>query len=212
VGRLYRISLMRRLGFPLEQITSVLEDPEWQLGPAIDRHLGVAKERAAITARLCARLTSMASELARHDNPSPDQLFSTLEEMTMLDGTIHYTTGMLLYDDLAAAHDYIVRVFGLTAGPLEHDAEGHVVHGEVQAGDRVIMLHPAGRRFRSPRTLGGVSGMTIIAVDDADAHFARSIKAGADIVEEPVDQPYGVREYGASDLEGQLWYFQSPLA
>jgi uncharacterized glyoxalase superfamily protein PhnB len=59
--------------------------------------------------------------------------------------------------------------------------------------------------------LGGVSSMTVITVDDADAHHARSIQAGAVIVEEPVDQPYGVREYGARDPEGQLWYFHSPL-
>jgi MerR family transcriptional regulator, thiopeptide resistance regulator len=35
--------------------------------------------------------------------------------------------------------------------------------------------------------------------------------AGAEIVSEPVDQAYGVREYGARDPEGQLWYFHSPL-
>jgi uncharacterized glyoxalase superfamily protein PhnB len=40
---------------------------------------------------------------------------------------------------------------------------------------------------------------------------ARAVAAGAEIVEEPVDQPYGVREYGARDLEGHLWYFHSPL-
>jgi MerR family transcriptional regulator, thiopeptide resistance regulator len=53
--------------------------------------------------------------------------------------------------------------------------------------------------------------MTVITVDDADAHYARSSQAGAEIVSEPVDQPYGVREYGARDGEGQLWYFHSPL-
>jgi uncharacterized glyoxalase superfamily protein PhnB len=53
--------------------------------------------------------------------------------------------------------------------------------------------------------------MTVIAVDNADAHFARSKEAGADIIREPVDQPYGVREYGARDPEGQLWFFHSPL-
>jgi uncharacterized glyoxalase superfamily protein PhnB len=53
--------------------------------------------------------------------------------------------------------------------------------------------------------------MTVVAVDDADAHHARTVQAGADIIEEPIDQPYGVREYGARDLEGQLWYFQSAL-
>ena len=35
VARLYRISLLRRLGFPLEQIAAVLEDPQWQLADAI---------------------------------------------------------------------------------------------------------------------------------------------------------------------------------
>ncbi|HEY6480743.1 MAG TPA: hypothetical protein VIZ00_11980 [Streptosporangiaceae bacterium] len=30
----------------------------------------------------------MAAELARQDNPSPEQLFSTLEEVTMLDDTL----------------------------------------------------------------------------------------------------------------------------
>jgi MerR family transcriptional regulator, thiopeptide resistance regulator len=80
VARLYRVSLLRRLGFPLDQITGVLDDPEWQLAPAVDRHLSHTQDRAAITARLCTRLAAMAAELARQDNPSPEQLFSTLEE------------------------------------------------------------------------------------------------------------------------------------
>jgi MerR family transcriptional regulator, thiopeptide resistance regulator len=54
--------------------------------------------------------------------------------------------------------------------------------------------------------------MTVIMVDDADAHHDRCAKSGADIIKEPVDQPYGVREYGARDLEGHLWYFQSPVS
>jgi MerR family transcriptional regulator, thiopeptide resistance regulator len=212
VARLYRVSLLRRLGFPLDQIAAVLDHPEWQLGPAIDHHLVEVQRRAAISASLASRLATMSLALARQDNPSPEQLFSTLEEMTMLDNTaIRGTTGLLVYDDLAAAHEYITRVFGLTAGPLECDAGGTAVHGEVRAGDQVIWLHPAGRGFRSPQSLGGVTSMTVVNVDDADAHYARSRAAGADILKEPVDQPYGVREYGARDLEGQLWYFHSPL-
>jgi DNA-binding transcriptional MerR regulator/uncharacterized glyoxalase superfamily protein PhnB len=211
VARLYRITLLRRLGFPLDQIAAVLEDPQWQLAAAVDRHLRDTQRRAASAARLRTRLASMANELARHVNPSPDQLFSTLEEMTMLDGAVHSTTGLLVYDDIAAAQEYIVRVYGLTAGLQENDPEGNVGYREVRAGDRVIGLHPASRNFQSPRTLGAATGMTVVAVDDADAHYARSVDAGAEIVEEPVDQPYGVREYGARDPEGQLWYFHSPL-
>lgn len=130
----------------------------------------------------------------------------------MLDGAIRSTTSLLVYDDLPAAHQYLTGVYGLSAGPISHDRAGRVVHGEVRAGDHVIWLHPPGDGYSSPRTLGGVTAMTVIAVDDADAHHARSARSGADIIEEPVDQPYGVREYGARDLEGHMWYFQSPLA
>jgi MerR family transcriptional regulator, thiopeptide resistance regulator len=63
--------------------------------------------------------------------PSPEQLFSTLEEMTMLDNAaIRGTTGLLVYDDIAAAHEYVTRVFGLTAGPLDRDGHGTAVHGQ----------------------------------------------------------------------------------
>jgi MerR family transcriptional regulator, thiopeptide resistance regulator len=212
VARLYRISLLRRLGFPLHQISAVLEDPEWQLGPAINRHMRDTQTRAAVANRLCTRLGAMKAELARQDNPSPEQLFATLEEMTMLDNaTIHGTTQLLVYDDLAAARDYLVQVFGLSPGEVERDTTGRVVHAEVRAGDRAIWLHPAGEEYRSPRSLGGVSSMTVIAVEDADAHYARTVEAGGQVIKEPVDQPYGQREYGARDPEGQLWYFQSPL-
>ena len=56
-----------------------------------------------------------------------------------------------------------------------------------------------------------VTGVTVISVEDTDAHYARSVAADARIVCEPVDQSYGIREYGAADAEDQIWYFQSPL-
>ena len=76
----------------------------------------------------------------------------------------------------------------------------------------MIGLHPAGgKSYRSPRSTGAVTGVTVISVDDVDEHFARTVAAGATIVCELVDRPYGMREYGASDPEGQIWWFQSPL-
>jgi hypothetical protein len=36
-------------------------------------------------------------------------------------------------------------------------------------------------------------------------------RTGAQIDTEPVDQPYGQREYGARDLEGHRWWFATPL-
>jgi DNA-binding transcriptional MerR regulator/uncharacterized glyoxalase superfamily protein PhnB len=211
VARLYRITLLRRLGFPLAQIASVLDDPQWQLSAAVQRHLDHTRGRAAAAARLSARLARMAAELDQRHGPSSGELLSALEEMIMLDGIVHSTTSMLVYDDLAAAHGYLVRVYGLDPGPVIRDPGGRVVHAEVRAGDQVIWLHPAAEGYRSPGSVGAVTGMTVVAVDDADAHHARAVNSGADVIEEPIDQPYGVREYGARDLEGQLWYFHSAL-
>lgn len=211
LARLYRISLLRRLGFPLGQIAAVLDDPRWQLGPAVQRHLDHTRRRAAAAAQLSARLAKMAAGLDRRQDPAPGQLLAALEEMTMLDGTLHSTTSLLVYDDLVAAHEYLVRVYGLDPGPITRNAEQRVIHAEVRAGNQVIWLHPAGPGYQSPASLGAVTGMTVVAVDDVDAHHSRALRAGADIVEEPLDQPYGVREYGTRDLEGQLWYFHSAL-
>ena len=211
VTRLYRISLLRRLGFPLAQIGHVLDDPKWDLRTTIERHLADTQRRAEIATRLRDRLSDMVTELGRQENPSPETLFGALEEMAMLDSAVHGTTSLLVYDDLAAAYEYLIRVFGLTPGELELNSGGDPVHGEVRAGEQLIWLHPQGDGYRSPKSLGGVTGMTVVVVDDVDAHYARSVAAGAVIVAEPVDQAYGVREYGAKDPEGQLWYFHSSL-
>ncbi|MEX1009225.1 MAG: VOC family protein [Acidimicrobiia bacterium] len=50
-----------------------------------------------------------------------------------------------------------------------------------------------------------------VSVDDVDTHYARATAAGADVEGEPVDQPYGVRSYGALDPEGHQWWFVKPL-
>lgn len=211
VARLYRIGLLRRLGFPLEQIGEVLDSPQWQLRDAVRRHLDDTTRRVEVALSLHVRLSGVSAALARNETPSADQLFAILEEMTMLGTTVHGTTALLVYNDLAAAHEYLVRVFGLTAGSVHHDGDGRVVHAEVRAGDQVIWLHPAAEDYRSPLRVGAVTGMTVVVVDDVDAHHDRSVAAGAEIVEAPVDQGYGVREYGAKDLEGQLWFFHTPL-
>jgi MerR family transcriptional regulator, thiopeptide resistance regulator len=212
VARLYRILRLRQLGFPLSQVAEVLAEPEWQLAPAIERHLAEARHRAAIADRLCARLAAMAAELAQQEHPSPEELFSTVEEMITVDGTVHGTTGFLMYDDVDAAHDYIVRVFGLASGQIWKSDEGVTQYGEVRAGEQVIGLHPAGgKSYRSPRSVDAVTGTMVIAVEDVDAHYARALAAGAKIFCEPVDRPYGIREYSAEDPEGQIWWFKSPL-
>lgn len=211
VVRLYRILALRRLRFTLAEIRSLLDDPDWDLASMVARHAAETDRGLAAAARLSTHLRAINSEIARTGAASPEHLFTIMEEMTMLETPIRSTTTLLVYENLNEAHAYLTDTFRLTAGPLELGPDGRAVHGELFAGDQAIWLHPSGDGYHSPRELGGVSSMVVIGVDDADAHYAYAMEHGADILNAPVDQPYGVREYGARDLEGHLWYFHSPL-
>jgi uncharacterized glyoxalase superfamily protein PhnB len=52
----------------------------------------------------------------------------------------------------------------------------------------------------------------LVRVDDADAHCARARAAGAEIVQEPKDHPYGERQYTAIDPGGHRWTFSQTIA
>lgn len=119
---------------------------------------------------------------------------------------------LLVYEDIEAAHDFLVRVFGLGAGRIDRDGDGSVVHGEVSAGGQVIWMHrvTAEHEMASPRGHDAATGGLAVAVEDVDAHYERARAAGAEVDHPPVDQPYGRREYGARDPEGHRWWFGTP--
>lgn len=213
VARLYRICLLRRLGLPLSEIGRALDNPQWSLRSAIAAHLRELDRRLERGGRLRARLALLLSSTGASDGPPSDDLIKVLEEMTMLDTRVQRRISILVYRDLEAAYEFLTRVFGLGPGTLDRDKEGHVVHGEIQAGDGVLWLHPESPKWglASPRSLGGATGMVAVMVDDVDAHYRHAREQGAVIDYEPVDQPYGYREYSARDLEGGLWSFMKPL-
>jgi len=50
----------------------------------------------------------------------------------------------------------------------------------------------------------GSYGALTLASDDLDAVFERLVESGADVVQEPMDQPYGVRDCAFRDPAGNL--------
>jgi MerR family transcriptional regulator, thiopeptide resistance regulator len=121
---------------------------------------------------------------------------------------------ILVYEDIEGAHDFLVEVFGFGAGGIERDGDGQVVHGEVVTDEGPIWLHRVTdeHELASPRTMSAASGGLVVHVPDVDVHFEHARAAGANIDREPADQPYGLRDYGARDLEGHRWWFSTPLA
>jgi uncharacterized glyoxalase superfamily protein PhnB len=117
---------------------------------------------------------------------------------------------LLVYSDIQAAHDFLVKAFSFDPGGVQRDASGHAVHGEVRAGATSIWLHRVTAEHDLSASAAESSGL-VIFVDDDDAHYESARAAGCKIDSAPQDMPYGQREYGARDLEGHRWWFASPL-
>ena len=122
-------------------------------------------------------------------------------------------TPLLVYEDIQAAHDFLVEAFGLQSGGVSRNGDAEVVHGEVHSDAAAIWLHrvSADQELASPSTLATATGGLVVDVEDVDAHCDHARAAGARIDSEPTDQPYGRREYGARDPEGHRWWFGTPL-
>ena len=57
----------------------------------------------------------------------------------------------------------------------------------------------------------GVLGSAIFATDDLEATFERLRAAGAEVLQEPIDQPYGVRDCAFRDPAGNHLRFSQAL-
>jgi uncharacterized glyoxalase superfamily protein PhnB len=104
----------------------------------------------------------------------------------------------LRYTDIASTIDFLQRAFGLELRP-----GGTPEHSELTLGRGMVMVgtRKPGDRFETGRAvLYGI-------VDDPDAVHDRAKAAGATIVMDLVDQPYGSREFAAEDPEGNIWSF-----
>ena len=118
----------------------------------------------------------------------------------------------LNYEDTGAMMGWLASAFGLVERHSQHSPDGKVMHAEMALHDGVIMMGSPGGDFRNPKNLGQSTHSLYVYIDDLEAHCNRARAAGAEIIEEPADQPYGDRRYGARDPEGHLWYFASRLA
>jgi uncharacterized glyoxalase superfamily protein PhnB len=126
---------------------------------------------------------------------------------------------MIAYENGPAAMDWLARAFGFRERTRMTTPDGRLSHGEMEAGDGLIMLatpsphyhgpkrhrdecEPARRWSEVPYVIDGV----LVYVDDVTAHFERARAAGATILSAPEEASEGKR-YRAEDLEGHRWMF-----
>ena len=118
----------------------------------------------------------------------------------------------LYYSDVASVQKFLSRAFGFRKhGPTNRDARGMIKHSAMKLGKDLVMMGCPGPEYRNPRQLGQPTQCLFVSVADVDAHFTRAKKAGAKIIQEIGDTPFGQRRYGAEDPEGHQWFFGTQI-
>ena len=71
---------------------------------------------------------------------------------------------------------------------------------EAKLGDTTLRIGRAHNGFVETRSA------LYVWDDDVDGTYARAMKAGATLISEPTDQPWGVREAGFRGPHGNIWW------
>ena len=126
--------------------------------------------------------------------------------------TIHQT--YLPHDDAEASLAFYRDTLGFEVrNDVEYEGMHWLTIGHPDQPDVSIVLHPPGadpgitdeeRRTIAEMMAKGTYGWILLATPDLDATFARLQAGDADVVQEPVDQPYGVRDCAVRDPAGNL--------
>ena len=121
---------------------------------------------------------------------------------------------ILVYEDVAAAIDWLCDAFGFTERLRAAGPGGVVSHAQLAIGEGAegaLMLGRPGGEFHPPRP-GEVSQYVVVHVEDVEKHYEHARQRGARILKEPTDMPFGERQYTAEDPGGHRWTFSQSIA
>jgi PhnB protein len=111
----------------------------------------------------------------------------------------HDITPRLVAHDGAILVDFLRRAFQAT-GDFHRDRPS-----EMRIGDSLVLVSGTGVRPSMPAFL-------YLYVEDTDATHARAVAAGARVLEEPRDLPYGDRRCMVEDPCGNVWQIATRLS
>lgn len=114
------------------------------------------------------------------------------------------TPGLAVHD-AATAISFYEAAFGAEEVGERLEWEGKIGHAAMRVGSSTFHLADEFPPYNvTPNRLGGSPVRLTLAVDDVDAALFRAKEAGAEVVREPSDQPYG-RVCTLRDPFGHVW-------
>jgi predicted enzyme related to lactoylglutathione lyase len=127
-----------------------------------------------------------------------------------MDITIHST--FLPHDDPEASLAFYRDVLGFEVrNDVGYDGMRWITVGPGGQPGTSVVLYPPGsdpgvndaeRRTITEMMAKGTFASLVLSADDVDAAFERIAGANAEVVQEPIDQPYGVRDCAFRDPAG----------
>jgi predicted enzyme related to lactoylglutathione lyase len=130
---------------------------------------------------------------------------------------INLSTCFIAVDDFDKAIAFYRDVLGLEVRmDVGYEGMRWVTVGSPDQPDVNIVLEPpladpnaaaADRQAMAELLAKGFLRGVIFSTDDVDATFERIRAAGADVLQEPIDQPYGVRDCAFRDPAGNMLRF-----
>jgi uncharacterized glyoxalase superfamily protein PhnB len=132
----------------------------------------------------------------------------------------------LRYERPAEAIDWLVRVFGFVEQSRMSGPDGTVyiadlrtpgggallVSGSMGQAERVKLETAFPEFYQSgERAWPNLLYSITVVVPDVDAHLQHARDEGAQLLTGVADQPWGLRDYEAVDLEGRCWNFSQHI-
>jgi uncharacterized glyoxalase superfamily protein PhnB len=111
----------------------------------------------------------------------------------------------LAYNDVIEAAAWLCDAFGFTERLRIGNHRVQLVLGDGAMVATELRDNAALEADRATHSM-------LVRVEDANAHHVRAAAAGAKILDEPTDYPYGERQYNAEDLGGHRWTFSQSIA
>ncbi len=129
-----------------------------------------------------------------------------------MDITIHHS--FLPQTDPDASLAFFRDVLGFEVrNDVGYEGMRWITMGPVGQPDTSVVLHPPAadpgvtdeeRRVIAEMMAKGTYASLVLATPDLDGVFARVQASDAEIVQEPIDQPYGVRDCAVRDPAGNM--------
>ena len=138
---------------------------------------------------------------------------------SVIDMDIKFTYSMLAVDDHEKALAFYRDVLGFEVrNDVGYQDMRWVTIGSPTQPDVSIVLEPpcvegspSDKELIRDLMAKGLFGRIVLATDDVDKTFEVIAASGADVIQEPIDQPYGVRDCAFRDPAGNVVRINQPL-